>query len=120
MQSVAIFPVVHDDGGQIFRAVASTAQSEGRTAGEALDGLTPSLPQGNSGTVVVIQPMLPDTLFTAAQRLRLEQLMAAWRTARDGDRSLPEGQAAELQKLVDAELAAATRRSEQFLQGLGQ
>ena len=120
MQSVAIFTVVNDDGGQTFRAVANTAQSEGRTAGEALDGLTPSLPQGNSGTLVVIQPMLPDVLFTAAQRSRLEQLMADWRMSRDGGHSLPEAQAAELQNLVDAELAAATRRSEQFLQGLGQ
>ncbi len=120
MPSIAIFPVVNDDGGQTFRAVAKTAQSEGRTAGEALDAVTPSLPPGSSGTVVVIQPMLPDTLFTAAQRIRLGQLMADWRAARDAGHSLPPSEAAELDCLVEDELAAATKRSEQFLQGLGQ
>ncbi len=118
MQSVAIFPVVNDDGGQSFRAVAKTAQSEGRTVGEALDGVAPSLPPGTSGTVVVIQPMIPDALFTADQRSRLETLMAAWRTARDSGRSLSAADADELQKLVDAELAAAAQRSKEMLQGL--
>jgi hypothetical protein len=118
MQSVAIFPVQSDDGGQSFRAVSKAGQSEGRTVGEALDGVAPSLPPGTSGTVVVIQPMIPDALFTAEQRSRLETLMAAWRAARDAGQGLSKADSEELQTLVDAELAAAARRSREMLQGL--
>ena len=39
MESVAIFPVFHPDGGRAFRAVSKEGQSEGRTIGEALDGV---------------------------------------------------------------------------------
>jgi hypothetical protein len=119
MESIAIFPVVSDDGGQSFRAVSKSAQSEGRTAGEALDAVTSSLTPGNSGTVVVIQPMLPDTLFTAEQRSRLGKLLELWRTARDEGHLLAPAEEAELQGLVEAELAAATERGRHFLQDLG-
>jgi len=117
MQSVAIFPVVHDDGSTSFRAVTKAAQSEGKTAGEALDAVAPSLAPSTSGTVVLIQPFLPDDLFTANQRARLDKLMACWRAARDSGQSISADEQAELQALVEAELKAATRRTEQIVSG---
>jgi hypothetical protein len=78
------------------------------------------LPSAGLGTVVVIQPMLPDELFTAFQRQRLEELMEAWRRARDAGKTLPAVEAEELEGLVAAELTAATERSRRVLQGLQQ
>lgn len=117
MHSIAIYPVVHEDGSKAFRAVTMSAQSEGKTAGEALDAVAPSLPSTNSGTVVVIQPFLPDSLFTAEQRARLDELMARLRVARDAGQAIPAEDRVELQSLVAAELEAATRRSEQLVSG---
>jgi hypothetical protein len=119
MQNVAIFPVVDSKGAPAFRAVATGAQSEGRTAGEALDALTSSLATENSGTVVLIQPFHPDRFFSAEQQARLARLMSAWRAARDGGIPLSAAEQAELNALAEAELQAATERTAQTLRGLG-
>ena len=39
MESIAIFPITNASGSPMFHAVAKAGQSEGRTPGEALDGL---------------------------------------------------------------------------------
>lgn len=117
MESVAIFPVPNNGGGPLFRAVARTGQSEGRTAGEALDAISSILPQDSSGTMVMIQPFLPDTFFSDAHRRRLEDLMTRWRAARDDGQTLPAPEQAELESLVQLEWEGATRRTAQVLQG---
>jgi hypothetical protein len=118
MESVAIFPVLSPEGNAAFRAVSRGGQSEGRTAGEALDAIAPSL-SGDSSAVVVIQSFLPDAFFTAAQQARLQELMAKWREARDAGRQLPASEQTELNALVEAELQAATARTAEALRGLG-
>ena len=86
-------------------------QSVGATAGQALDALTAKLGGPAETTLVVVQPMRPDALFTAAQQQRLAALMARWRTARDAGTPLPLEEQAELNGLVEAELRAAVDRS---------
>lgn len=54
----------------------------------------------------------PDRHFTAEQRRRLVELMGRWRAARDAGRSLPDEEQAELQRLVDDEVAATARRAD--------
>jgi hypothetical protein len=119
MESVAIFPVTSPTGLPAFRAVTKAGQSEGRTAGEALDAISARLSASESGTLVLIQPFRPDALFTAEQQSRLKDLMGQWRAARDEGRQLPAEVCAELECLVTEELQAAERRTRQVLQGLG-
>ena len=119
MENVAIFPVTDDTGGQYFRAVSRTGQSEGRTAGEALDALrTATFPSGQSSAVVVIQSYLSDPLFTAAEQTRLQELMSRWRAARDAGKTIPSQEGSELEALVEKELQAAARRSAQIMREL--
>jgi hypothetical protein len=117
MESIAIFSIPNAGGPPTFHAVADSGQSEGRTAGEALDrlGLIPN--QG--GTVVLIQPFRPDDIFNQELRVRLEDLMSRWRSARDGGKPLTSAEQSELQTLIDAELLAATVRSKQIIQRSG-
>jgi hypothetical protein len=116
MQNVAIYPIPGGDGTPLFRAVTRLGQTEGRTAGEALDALSGKLPSDASGTMVLIQPFRPDAFFTAAQLSRLEYLMNGWRAARDGQGPpLTADEQIELQSLVDAELRAASDRAAQLL-----
>jgi hypothetical protein len=94
-----------------FHAVAGEVQSVGATAGQALDALTAQLGGAEGTTLVVVQPMRPDALFTAQQRRRLEELMARWRAARDRGSPFSREEQAELEALVEAELRAAAQRS---------
>lgn len=114
MTTVAILPET-TEAGTSYRAVAGEKQSVGRTAGEALDSLTAQLTDEEAGTLVVVQNLRPDHLFTAAQQDRLSELMARWRTARDTDTRLPPAEQAELDSLVNAELQAAIRRAAALL-----
>jgi hypothetical protein len=111
MTTVTILPDNPGSPDTRFRAVAGAAQSEGQTAGEALDALTQQLGGAGDGMLVVVRAVQPDEFFTAAQQAELGQLMTAWRQARDhGDSLSPEHQA-RLEQLVEAELVAASRRS---------
>jgi Spy/CpxP family protein refolding chaperone len=56
-------------------------------------------------------PMRPDAYFTDAQRQRLGELMARWRTARDGGVALSAEEQAELDALIEAEVRAAADRA---------
>ena len=96
----------------VWRASSGGQQSLGKTAGEALDNLTPLLDDQTSGAVVMVQPMRPDRFFTAEQRTRLEALMEQWRAARDSDQELPPEERAELEALVEAQLEGAALRAE--------
>jgi DNA-binding transcriptional regulator YbjK len=101
--------------GLIYRAISGTLQSEGRSAGEALDALTKQLGEAEANTLVIIQQLRPDRFFTATQQQRLSDLMSRWREARDHDSQLTPEEQAELEQLIEAELQATTRRAESAL-----
>src|SRR6266567_9312842 len=107
MTKVAILPESAQSGQVTYRAIAGRRQSVGKTAGEALDALTSSLPEKEIDTLVIVQHQRPDQFFTAEQQARLNELMARWRAARDAASTLSPAEQAELDNLVDAEVRAA-------------
>ena len=111
MTAITILPEKLGTVETIYRALAGERESVGRSPGEALDAMTAQLGDDETEMVVIIQSLLPDGFFTAAQQHRLEELMTRWRTARDSGGSLAEQEQAELQSLVEAELDAARRRA---------
>jgi hypothetical protein len=118
MNTITIFPENPHAPAPRFRAVAGEKQSVGATAGEALDALTAQFGEPQATTLVVVQPMQADALFTAEQQHRLAELMARWRAARDAGTLFPPEDQAELDALVAAELRAALQRSEALAQQL--
>jgi hypothetical protein len=115
MTTITIFPENSRTQTPRFRAVAGEKQSVGATAGAALDALTAQLGEPQATTVVVVQPMQADALFTAEQQQRLAELMARWRAARDAGTQFPPEEKAELDALVEMELRAAVQRSAALL-----
>jgi hypothetical protein len=111
MTRVAIVPVQAEGGAVPYRALAGDKQSEGGTAGQALDALAAQLPPDESGTLIVVQSPRPDRFFGAAQVERLSTLMGRWRSARDRGEGLPSSEQAELEALIDAELRASGERA---------
>ncbi len=112
--------VLEDIGeiGPTYRAVAGGNQSMGRTAGEALDALTPRLSGEELDTLIIVRNLRPDRFFTAEQQRRLEELMTKWRRARDTSARLSPEDQAELENLVDGELLAAAERAAAISQDL--
>ncbi len=110
MTTVSLLPVPTDDGIS-YQGTAGDKHSLGRTLGEALDALTPQLPDADAGLLVVVQSLRPDRFFGAVQQQRLGELMSAWRLARDSESALPDQKQAELNKLVEAELYASASRA---------
>ncbi|NJN23735.1 MAG: hypothetical protein HC810_04205 [Acaryochloridaceae cyanobacterium RL_2_7] len=90
-------------------------QSEGKTAGQALDALTAQLEQTDFRALLVVQSFTPDYLFNAHQQARLAELMELWRAARDKGESLATEVQLELDNLVELELTAATARTTALL-----
>lgn len=111
MTKVAILPEPGEGGALRYRAISGEQQSVGKTAGEALDALTAQLPAEKKCTLVVVQNLQADGFFTQEQRLRLEELMARWRAARDAGSAFPASEQAELNTLVLEEVEAAGRRA---------
>jgi len=120
MTRVAILPVPTERGDVSYRAVAGDKHSQGSTAGEALDALTPQLSIDEAGTLIIVQSLRPDRLFNAEQQQRLAQLMDQWRAARDRGGALLPTEQAELDALVEAELRAAGARAAALGADLGQ
>jgi hypothetical protein len=116
MTTVSILPISGVSGEKSYRAIAGEKQCVGKTAGQALDGLTSQLGESEFGALLVIQSFNPDLFFSADQQKRLSELMDLWRVARDRGESLPLNQQAELDALVDAELRAATARTNALMQ----
>jgi hypothetical protein len=110
MTKVTILPLPTERGVS-YHAVAGDKHSHGKTVGEALDALTPQLSVDESGTLIIVQSLRPDRLFTVEQQQRLAELMTRWRAARDKGDTLPTQEQSELDALVDAELRAATARA---------
>lgn len=111
MTRVSILPEPGDGGAVRYRAVSGEQQSVGNTAGEALDALSAQLPADKKGTLVVVQNLQADEFFTKLKCARLEELMTRWRVARDARLTLPAMEQAELERLVQEEVAAAGRRA---------
>jgi hypothetical protein len=116
MTTVSILPIASVSGEKSYRAIAGNKYGVGKTAGQALDGLTAQLGESGFTALLVIQDFNPDQFFSDDQQKRLSELMSLWRLARDrGEMLLPEQQL-ELDSLVDAELRAATARTAALMQ----
>lgn len=109
--TITILPEGVGKDGVTYRAISGARQSEGKTAGETLDALALQLNEEEASTLVIVQALRPDRLFTAHQQERLGELMTRWRSARDGNDTLPAEDEAELEKLIETELKAATSRA---------
>ena len=118
MTTISIFPDDPQSSPTRFRAVAGEVQSVGATVGEAVDALRAQLSGPDQTTLILVQPMQGDALFTSKQRQRLGELMARWRAARDSGAAFPPEEQAELNALVEAELQAARERSAALIRGL--
>jgi hypothetical protein len=118
MVRVAILPVPTAAGTMAYRAVAGDKQSEGKTAGEALDALTRQLRDDENTALVIVQSLHPDQFFQAGEQARLAELMARWREARDSGTALPAAEQTELEALIDEEARASARRTAAWLDEL--
>ncbi|MEM6503718.1 MAG: hypothetical protein AAF685_18040 [Cyanobacteria bacterium P01_C01_bin.89] len=111
MQTIAILHIPTPDGTPTYRAISGNKQTQGNTAGQALDALTAQLSDQPFGGTILLQSFRPDPHFTEAQQTRLAELMTAWRTARDNDQPFDETLQTELDALTLAELQATGERS---------
>ncbi len=93
-----------------FRAVAGKKESVGRTIGEAIDGLDAQLNEDESRTLLVIQKQRADKFFGESEQKRLVELMS-----KKENKTLSVKEISELEKLVEAELNGARRRSEELI-----
>jgi hypothetical protein len=111
MNTVLILPISNINGEQSYRAIAGDKQWIGKTAGQALDGLTSQLGATEFNALIVIQSFDPDQFFSANQQKRLSELMNLWKIARDQGQVLRSEQQTELDILAESELRAATART---------
>ncbi len=118
MTKVAILPVPTPSGAVSYHALSGSKQSHGRTAGAALDALAVQLEDDENDTLVVVQHQKPDAFFDGAQQRRLAELMTLWRAARDAGTVLSPEEQAELDRLVEAEIEASSRRTAAILRDL--
>ena len=114
MTTVSIFPIPSPGDSVVYHAVAGQSRSVGATAGQALDAVSALLSPDELRTLVVVQHMQPDRLFTAKQQERLAELMDRWRRARAGEGSFSEQERAELDDLVEQELQASGERAKRI------
>ena len=117
MTTVVVLP--NNRNGKTFRAISGGKESFGKTVGEAIDAIAEKLELEGSNTVVYVQDFRPDEFFTGAQQARLAELMEKWRTARDAGASLSVKEQAELEKLIETELAGSAKRAEKMAEQLG-
>ncbi len=120
MTKVAILPETDEPGRVTYRAIAGKQQSVGKTAGEALDALTSTLPENATSTMVIIQHQRPDEFFGAQQQARLKELILHWRASRDSGSAFSPAEQRELDSLVEAETCAAGQRAAALLKELEQ
>jgi hypothetical protein len=118
MQKIAILPEPTANS-LSYRATCGNHQATGQTPGQALDILEAELATTSTDageTLVILQRFRPDDLFTAAQQLRLRELMDQFQaTIAQGTQLAPTLQS-ELDILVEAELEANIQRSQRLLQ----
>ena len=119
MTTVSILPLEGVGDDRAYLAVSGGRRSTGRTAGEALDGLTSQLPESESATLLVIRGARPDGFFGEAEIRRLDELMHHWRAARDFGGAWSGEDQAELDSLIEAEVRAAGARAGALADVLG-
>ena len=119
MTTVAIVPIPKQTGGQTYQAVAGQRIATGDTAGQALDAFTEQFPDVGPESLLIVQRFQADRFFSESQQLRMADLMARWRAARDGEGSFSAEEQAELESLVVAESQASGERAEEAAKGLG-
>ena len=119
MTTAEIVPVRSPGGGVTYHAIAGDRRAHGRTVGEALDALTPQLPETDSTILVIVQRFRPDQFFDGRQQRRLAELMERWRQARDTGGELAPHEQSELDSLIEEEVRASARRTAALLQDLG-
>lgn len=106
---------IHRESGphdaSLFRARTNGHQALGRTAGEALDGLSEYIRTMPGATIVLVQSIGPDQYFSADQIARLMDLTNRNKLAHDGGAPLTPAEQRELESLVEAELDASAKRS---------
>ena len=120
MTKITILPVASGRGDISYFAVAGDKQTQGKTAGEALDALTAQLSEDEASTLIIVQSQRSDRFFDAAQQQRLADLMERWRTARNQGKTLPPDEQSELEAIVEAELAASADRAAALINESGQ
>jgi len=118
MTKVAILPERSAQGVVEYRAIAGGCQAIAGTAGAALDAVAAQLPDGDAGTLIIVQHQRADAFFSAEQQRRLAELMARWRSARDAGASLSPPEQTELDALVEAEVRASGERAAAMLADL--
>lgn len=111
MAKVAILPIPGETGRISYHAIAGDKQSQGKTAGEALDALRAQLAEEETGALIIVQSRCPDQFFSVKQQKRLAELMEYWHLAQDKGENLPVDEQAELELLVEAELRASADRA---------
>lgn len=111
MTQIAIVPIASETGDIRYRAIAGERESDGRTAGEALDALTAQLSPGSQSLTLMVSTVAADTFFPVEKQLRLNQLMEDWRAARERHEELPHAMQQSLEQLVEEELLASTQRA---------
>lgn len=97
MAEISIIPQTSNGNVISWRTIAGEREAIGGTAGEALDGLTAQLENGQNGMFVLYEQWQPDEFFNASQQQRLSVLMARWRAARDTGQTLPDEEQRELE-----------------------
>ncbi|MCE9567546.1 MAG: hypothetical protein K8U57_36565 [Planctomycetes bacterium] len=118
MSTITVLPDDPRSSTPTFRAMGGDKQAVGPTIGQAIDELRTELGNPQETTLVIVQPVTPDALFTAVQRDRLAALMGKWRQARNDSTTLPAAEQNELDALVETELRAAAERAAQLLRSL--
>jgi hypothetical protein len=118
MTKVTLLREGTDSQEMTYRAVGGHAQAVGRTMGEAVDALASRLDADQSDTLIIVRELRPDRFFPASARRRLEELMVRWRSARDAGTALSDNERAELDRLSDDEVRAATERAAEIWRGL--
>lgn len=106
----------HGAAGPAFRAVSNGAEGTGDAPGEAIDALLAQTGRPTGTAIIVLRPFGPDDFFPAPKRDRLADLMRQFRAARDAGTQLAPTVRAELDALIDEELAATVARSAAMLQ----
>jgi hypothetical protein len=122
MQTVEILPDATADKPS-YRAICGGYQAIGQTPGQALDTLEAQLeseaPHETGETLVILQRLRADDLFTAEQQQRLRKLMDQHHGAIADGKKLDDPLQTELEQLVQAELEANIQRSQRLLQRAG-
>jgi hypothetical protein len=119
MTTVTIVQERDERGELSFRATSWDREAAGKTPGAAFDAFAADMPAHERGTIAIVQEFRPDEFFSATQQARLSELMTRWRAARDSNSTLPTEEQTELDRLIAAELNAATKRSKALRGSLG-